>query len=289
MKHTFLVSDESINNHGFKVLTEGIDTTQFERNPIMLYMHKRPTVIGRWENLKKKEGKLYADAVFDVDDTQSSEIAGKVDRGFLKGASIGISSIKFDEKKEIVLSSRLQEISIVDLGANDNALRLYEDKDLVELSLTELRASNSLINVLKLSDNIDFNMIVETVKTLQSENEVYKNQLSKINVEQTKEAEFLVDMVIQRNLAPKGTKNIYLHMFSEDFYKGKQAIIDLLPLKTQSFIEQIETFKKTNKNQSKSLKLKSEWNLDDYRKFAPKELESNPELFKELVSKKFNN
>lgn len=30
-KQTFLVSDEGENSYGFKVLTEGIDTTQFEK------------------------------------------------------------------------------------------------------------------------------------------------------------------------------------------------------------------------------------------------------------------
>ncbi len=33
---TFVLSDESRNSYGFVVLTDGIDTTAFERNPVML-------------------------------------------------------------------------------------------------------------------------------------------------------------------------------------------------------------------------------------------------------------
>lgn len=46
---TFVISDESVNSYGKVILTDGIDISQFERNPVMLYMHERATVVGRWE------------------------------------------------------------------------------------------------------------------------------------------------------------------------------------------------------------------------------------------------
>lgn len=62
----FIVSDETINSNGFIVLTAGINTARFERNPIMLYMHERENgVIGRWENVHKQGVQLIAEAVFD--------------------------------------------------------------------------------------------------------------------------------------------------------------------------------------------------------------------------------
>ena len=113
--HTFLVSDESDNSHGFKVLTEGIDITQFEKNPIMLYMHERPTIIGMWKNLRKEDGKLYADAVFDTESEKGGEVARQVEKGFLRGASIGITYQKEDLKNGVLEKCRLFEISIVDM------------------------------------------------------------------------------------------------------------------------------------------------------------------------------
>ena len=60
---TFVLSDESVNSYGFVVLTEGIDTSAFERNPVMLYMHNRDgNVIGRWENIRKEDKRLLGDA-----------------------------------------------------------------------------------------------------------------------------------------------------------------------------------------------------------------------------------
>ena len=45
-KVTFVISDESVNSYGKVILTDGIDISQFERNPVMLYMHERATVVG---------------------------------------------------------------------------------------------------------------------------------------------------------------------------------------------------------------------------------------------------
>ena len=74
-RFTFVVTDESLNTYGFRVLTAGIDTSQFEKNPVGYFMHNRNTydpkgdeVICRWENLKKlANGTMTADAVFDED------------------------------------------------------------------------------------------------------------------------------------------------------------------------------------------------------------------------------
>jgi hypothetical protein len=143
MAYTFVVSDESINSYGFRVLTDGIDLKQFKKNPIMLYMHKRNTweptgdeVIGRWENIRKEKGKLLADAVFDEENEFAKKIASKVKGGFIKMASIGIvkkevstekKHLKSGQTRATVTKSNLNEISIVDMGGNDNALKLYKD------------------------------------------------------------------------------------------------------------------------------------------------------------------
>ena len=148
----FITSDENVvNKYGFRVLTAGIDTSQFERNPLMYYMHNRslvsPTgneVIGKWENLQKKGGQLVALPVFDTAEKLAKKIAGKVDRGFLRMASVGIQIIETSsdpkhllkgQTRPTVTKSLLTEISIADQGANDNALMLYsEDGKVINLS-----------------------------------------------------------------------------------------------------------------------------------------------------------
>lgn len=78
-KHKFLVSDESVNSYGFKILTAGIKTERFMRNPVMLSQHENSigTLIGRWENLQVVDNQLYAEPVFDLSDPTAKEIARK--------------------------------------------------------------------------------------------------------------------------------------------------------------------------------------------------------------------
>ena len=57
-----IISTEAVNSYGTRVLTDGIDPSQFERNPVLLWMHRRSwepgaMPIGRIENLRKEGDK----------------------------------------------------------------------------------------------------------------------------------------------------------------------------------------------------------------------------------------
>lgn len=133
MARTFLVSDASINSYRCRVFLAGSDLSAFESNPIMLYMHERGRVIGKWANLKWEGDKLFADPVFNLKDLKpqgGADIAQQVDDGFLNAASLGIIILEAVYNAELdcydITKWRLQEISIVDLGSNANALQLYD-------------------------------------------------------------------------------------------------------------------------------------------------------------------
>jgi hypothetical protein len=140
---TFILSDESVNTYGFWVSTKGIDLGQFEKNPVMLWGHHRTwrgtddevLPIGHWENIRKVGGQLLAEPVFDEKDPFAKRISEKVSGGFLKAASIGMTVIetsadtqhlKPGQTLETVTKCRIREASIVDIGANSNALVLYD-------------------------------------------------------------------------------------------------------------------------------------------------------------------
>lgn len=58
-----IISTEAVNSYGTRVLTSGIDLSQYERNPVLLWMHRRAwngkaMPIGRIENLRVEDGKL---------------------------------------------------------------------------------------------------------------------------------------------------------------------------------------------------------------------------------------
>ena len=90
---SFVVSDESKNSYGLRIITAGMQNERFLNNPVMLDLHDRSKVLGRWENLRVEGKVILADDVWDEEDPDALKIKGKVDRGFIKGCSIGIEPI----------------------------------------------------------------------------------------------------------------------------------------------------------------------------------------------------
>lgn len=139
MAKDVIVSTEAVNSYGSRVLTEGIDLSQYEKNPVLLWMHRRSwkpgaMPIGRVENLRAEGGKLIGTPVFDRNDEFAKQIESKWENGFLRMASAGLEPIETSadpalvlpgQTRETVTRSKLVEVSIVDIGANDEALQLY--------------------------------------------------------------------------------------------------------------------------------------------------------------------
>ena len=150
-KKEVVISNSKLNSYGFRVLTEGIDTTQYARNPILLWMHNRPfrgttdevLPIGRIENLRIDGDNLIGTPIFDEQDEFAQRIAAKWDAGILKMASAGLEVVELSDdpsmlvqgqRRSTVTKSKLTEVSIVDIGANDDALALYKDGKTITLS-----------------------------------------------------------------------------------------------------------------------------------------------------------
>lgn len=140
---TFVLCDGSkTNSYGFRVDLAGLDTERFRANPVMLYRHDSSQVIGRWENLRIEDGKLMADAVFDTEDEEAAKIAGKVERGFLKGCSMGIRILDLHEIEGVDVSTRseLIEGSVCPIPSDAGAIVLYDENRKV-LTYEEVRLS----------------------------------------------------------------------------------------------------------------------------------------------------
>lgn len=127
-RHTFVLSDESVNTYGFRVLTGGLSLERFEKNPVMLYSHDNMVLpIGRWVNIRVEGKKLLADAEFDEGDEFAMEVKRKVEAGLLRCCSIGFSIKTRGEGADgvpEVTESELLEGSICAVGANPNARKL---------------------------------------------------------------------------------------------------------------------------------------------------------------------
>lgn len=134
------ISNSSINSYGTRVLTDGLDTTQYEKNPVLLYMHQRGTVIGYVKDIKREGDDLTGELVFDEVTDLSRQCKAQFEKGSLRMVSMGADILELSEAPEhiapgqtrpTVSKSKLREVSVVDIGSNDDALRLtYEGKAL---------------------------------------------------------------------------------------------------------------------------------------------------------------
>lgn len=148
---TFILSDESVNRYGFRVLTSGIRLENFRKNPVMFYNHDRSQLpIGKWTNIKVKDGKLMADPEFDTADELAMKVKDKVDKGIINSTSIGFDVITLSDdptlmmpgqRRSTVTESDVFEASIVDIPGNTNAVRMRG----IQLSGDELEKNLNLI------------------------------------------------------------------------------------------------------------------------------------------------
>lgn len=145
-KHFVFNDENQQNSYGFYILTGGIDTTRFEKNPVMLDSHYNSTnaVLGAWEELQKENGQLKGVPKFDTEDTDTQKIAGKVERGIIKGCSMGIifnpNDLKMIDGKLTLTKCELLECSIVAVPSNANAIRLYTEEITAPLTSKEIKS-----------------------------------------------------------------------------------------------------------------------------------------------------
>ena len=162
----FILSDENVlNSYGFKVSTKGIDLKRFKKNPVMLAQHWNhiDALLGKWINIEKGEdGRLTAEAEFDQEDDVAKKVQGKVDRGYLKGVSIGISFNRDDMVQQpdgtfLLTKCELMEASICAIPSNAGALKLYAGDRLLDESEIQL-ALNDISTEFKKSNKNSNNM-----------------------------------------------------------------------------------------------------------------------------------
>ena len=146
MAKSFILSEESINDRGYRILTSGINLERFKKNPVMLWMHRRDDgwdltqvlPIGIWENIRKEDGKLMADPKFDENDKFAMMIKSKVENDLIRGCSAGINPIEFSsdpkdlekgQTRATITKCEIYEASIVDMPSNKNTVRLFSSAD----------------------------------------------------------------------------------------------------------------------------------------------------------------
>lgn len=296
----FIVSDETINSYDFIVKTDGIDLSAFTRNPVMLFDHDSSKLIGTWKNLRKENKQLLAEPDFDMDDPEAVKLAKKVEKGILKGASVGLIALEFNrqdigDKSIITLSkSILKEISLTALPSNQNALRLY-DADGVLLSAEDIKLSlnrkfnlnieimnQPLITLLGLQSDATDTHVIDAVKKMQNELSQLRTKVQDYeNKEKSRLAadiKSMIDLAVQQGKLKEEQRVELQAMAEKDFESAKK------------FIEKLSVSKPTehiNTQSSGNMPEREKWTFHDWRKKDPKgllELKSNePDKYAEIL------
>jgi len=168
----FTISTEDVDRDGDIVRGNGIDTVDYQKNPVVLFAHDRHSLpIGLSLKLYKSSGQTKAIVMFfddTIDKTGTSDtIFSFVKTGGIKGASIGFRPIKarFPDSKELetlgmgpygVLYEKvsLLEWSVCAIPSNQNSLR---SKGLSDASIKNLKEIG-LVTVEKQEDKVELNL-----------------------------------------------------------------------------------------------------------------------------------
>jgi len=130
------LTNDTLNSYGYRVLTSGVDVSQYERNPLLLYMHERGKVIGYMKDIRVEDGEITGEPCFDEATELSKQCKKQWDFGSLRMVSIGFDVLETSgdpkyllegQKRPTVTKSRIYEVSVVDIGANDDAIVLRKD------------------------------------------------------------------------------------------------------------------------------------------------------------------
>lgn len=250
MNHTFIVNTENVNEYGYRILTDGIDTKQYLRNPVVLYMHDRfdddnkgSEVIGRTVKLWVENNQLLCEVEFDMEDEFAAKICGKVERGFIRMASMYADVLACSNAPEDIMPGqifetvtkcKLIEISIVDIGGNDDALKLSRNGESMKLQKLSTNKTEDMSNlkVIALAYGLPADADEAAILAKHNELKIAKDAAEGSVVKLTADltalrgttATDLVDECIKLGLFPEALKDDQIKAFENDF-DGKKVLL----------------------------------------------------------------
>lgn len=264
-------SDESINDKKFWVLNNGINDAVYKTNPILLFNHVRADKtdknqilpIGCMLDLKREtDGAWSGLPAFDETDAFAMTIYNKYEAGIINMASAGLEPIEVladgkylklqgNIKAPCLSKCNLREISLVDIASNDNAIKLYNNDevinitsgdDLLKLFFNSTKPKNDmelkdLFPLLTLSAEATITDVMEAIKkqntevvTLKAENTKISGELVALKAanDQAK-VDSLVDEAVTAKKIAAADKPHYTKLAAADFETTKTILDAMKP------------------------------------------------------------
>ena len=279
-KHTFVLCDGNrVNSYGFRTDLAGLDLERFKSNPVMLYAHDSSDVIGRWENIRVEDNQLKADAVFDTDDEQGKRIAGKVERGFLKGCSMGIHVKELHEVDNVPVATRseLMEASVCPIPSDAGAVRLY-DENRKELTFEEVRLQfNNQLKPIEMNKNEETNVQTPAADPKDAEIASLKAQLAE---SKKREVDSFLTAAVQSGKITTEEKEGFAKLAANDF-ETVQSLINSRPAKASASLKDLQA-----QTATAALAGRENWTYLEWMKKDPEGLKrmktENPTEFERL-------
>jgi hypothetical protein len=318
----YVLSDSSVNEYGFRLLTSGYQLETFQKNPIGYYMHRREDgIVLKWEDLRIDDDKLTGTPVINLSNGRGGQTCDEAENGFLNAASVGhIVVLEYSTDKDMMLPGQTgptitkwynKECSLVDIPGNCNALcRLYDAQEnelnLVDLNLespviTALRnnISRELCGCLKLADGTEEQLLLTTVKDLVAKAEQLEMAHKALNddkaglqqqIEEIKKSHGQQEIaaLLDRALEDRRITTELKNKLAADYATNADGLRGLL-----AAMPAYRSISELLRNKQED-KMEANWQWDDYEKNDPagkklKELKANePVRYKELFDKKFN-
>ena len=125
----FVATTEGVKRDGLDLRLDGLDTTNFERNPVFLWVHSYTMPpIGKVTKIRKLKKRIEMYVEFDQNDEFALDIERKYREGFLTAVSIGWIITEYERAAEdeearfIVTRSDLLDLSAVPVPGDPDAL-----------------------------------------------------------------------------------------------------------------------------------------------------------------------
>jgi hypothetical protein len=144
----FVATTEGVKRDGLDLRLDGLDTTNYERNPVFLWVHNYAMPpLGKVTKIRKLKKRMEMSVLFDQDDDFAVDIERKYREGFLTAVSIGWIITEYergvegeDEADYIVTGSDLLDLSAVPVPGDPDALmprELAAVRSIANLTLPE--------------------------------------------------------------------------------------------------------------------------------------------------------
>lgn len=322
IERQYVLSDSTVNEYGFRLLTSGYQIDSFQKNPIGYYMHRREEgIVLKWEDLRVEDDKVVGTPVINLSNGRGEQTCSEAENGFLNAASVGhIVVLEYSMDKELMLPGQTgptitrwynKECSLVDIPGNCNALTTLYDAQENELNLVDLNIRQpfvkplqqstlkDLCTALRIEGDADEKVLTSTIQnlvakadSLELENKVLRTdkydlqqQIEEIKNVRTR---YEVTSLLERALEDKKITTELSGKLARDYAANPEGLKELLA--AMPAYRSIAELLKSRQPDS----TEAQWLWDDYEKNDPagkklKELRANdPVRYRALFERKFN-